>query len=192
LLFVVCCLLFVVCCLLFVVCCLLFVVYLFILYKLLQFTLTFHFSLAETLEPGENPNTAPTRYILVIDPTDNETAVGLLFAHDLCDPAHTSICYVGDFADDTNDLVRSEAVLKVKTAMELGHTVILVNSAPIHSCFYDVFNRHFSVLSVESSEAEQDHAKGRSDSDYPYSLYSSFSIFVNSPPISFLSSLFDV
>jgi hypothetical protein len=110
------------------------------------------------LDEGENPNTSPTRYIMVIDPTDNETAVGLLFAHKLCDPVETSICYVGDFSDDANDLVRSEAVLKVKTAMELGQTVILVNSGPIHSCFYDVFNRHFTLLSIGQDE-ENNHAK---------------------------------
>jgi hypothetical protein len=108
---------------------------------------------------------------MVIDPTDNETAIGLLFSHNLCNPQNTEICYVGDFADDANDLVRSEAVLKVKTAMELGQTVILVNSGPIHSCFYDVFNRHFTLLSVTGA-GEKDPILGRKGltigEEYPF------------------------
>jgi hypothetical protein len=36
--------------------------------------------------------------------------------------------------------------------MELGETVILVNSTPIHSCFYDVFNRHFAVIAIGSMD----------------------------------------
>lgn len=50
---------------------------------------------------------------MMIDPTDNETAVGLLFSLGICDKERTKICYVGDFADDANDLVRSEVVLQV-------------------------------------------------------------------------------
>ncbi len=50
---------------------------------------------------------------MVIDPTDNETAVSLLFSMRICDKERTKICYVGDFADDANDLARSEVVLKV-------------------------------------------------------------------------------
>jgi hypothetical protein len=70
-------------------------------------------SLSERLEEGENPNTSPSRYVMVIDPTDNETAVGLLFSLGICDKTKTRICYVGDFAEDANDLVRSEVVLQV-------------------------------------------------------------------------------
>ena len=71
------------------------------------------FSLSERLEDGENPNTSPSRYVMVIDPTDNETAVGLLFSLGICDRATTRICYVGDFSDDANDLARSDVVLQV-------------------------------------------------------------------------------
>lgn len=51
---------------------------------------------------------------MIIDPTDSETAVGLLFSTGICDKANTRICYVGDFSEDANDLVRSEVVLQVR------------------------------------------------------------------------------
>jgi hypothetical protein len=115
---------------------------------------------------------------MLIDPTDNETAVGLLFSHNLCDSATTEICYVGDFVDDANDLVRSEAVLKVKTAMELGHTVILVNSGPIHSCFYDVFNRHFTLLSVGGKpDLQREQPNLNVTEEYPVLFATSVLIF---------------
>ncbi len=41
--------------------------------------------------------------------------------------------------------------------MEIGETVILVNSSPIHSSFYDVFNKHFTVIATGT--VDDDKAK---------------------------------
>jgi len=51
--------------------------------------------------------------------------------------------------------------------MEVGETVILVNSAPIHSCFYDVFNRHFAVIAIGSvdDKKEDDGKKKEAEDD---------------------------
>ena len=57
--------------------------------------------------------------------------------------------------------------------MELGETVILVNSAPIHSCFYDVFNRHFAVIAIGSMD---DVKKG---DDIYDEVYLSSAVFSN-------------
>eukprot|EP01114_Cavostelium_apophysatum_P014001 TRINITY_DN3512_c0_g1_i9.p1 TRINITY_DN3512_c0_g1~~TRINITY_DN3512_c0_g1_i9.p1 ORF type:complete len:5234 (+),score=1501.00 TRINITY_DN3512_c0_g1_i9:231-15932(+) len=106
-------------------------------------------SLEDRLEPGENPNIASFRYVMLIDPTNNEAAVSLLFSLGLCDPNKTVVCSVGDFEDDAKEIVRSEVVLQVKSAMAKGETVVLINSGPIRSSFYDVFNRHFAVMAVD-------------------------------------------
>lgn len=34
--------------------------------------------------------------------------------------------------------------------MAAGETVVLINSGPIRSSFYDVFNRHFAMLAVDN------------------------------------------
>lgn len=104
--------------------------------------------MSETLERGENPNTSPMRHVLIIDHTQNEASVDLLFSHGLCDSADTVLCRVGDFPCDACDAVRNEIVLRVKNAMERGQTVVLVNSGPVQSCFYDVLNQHYSLLAV--------------------------------------------
>jgi hypothetical protein len=49
--------------------------------------------------------------------------------------------------------------------MEVGETVILVNSAPIHSCFYDVFNRHFAVIAIGSTDEGKKEKEGGDDKD---------------------------
>jgi E3 ubiquitin-protein ligase RNF213 len=83
---------------------------------------------------------------MVIDPTDNETAIWLLFTLGICDRSKTQICYSADFRDDATDMAQCEVILKVKNAMECGHTVIMVNSQSINGCFYDVFNCYFNVI----------------------------------------------
>eukprot|EP00026_Physarum_polycephalum_P000006 Phypoly_transcript_00006.p1 GENE.Phypoly_transcript_00006~~Phypoly_transcript_00006.p1 ORF type:complete len:4090 (+),score=503.30 Phypoly_transcript_00006:465-12734(+) len=87
-----------------------------------------------------------TRYIMAIDPTDNETAIWLLFALGICHREKTLVCYSADFADDTAEISQCEVILKVKNAMEVGETVIMINSQSINSCFYDVFNCYFDVI----------------------------------------------
>ena len=57
--------------------------------------------------------------MMLIDPTNNETSLCLLFALGICDRQHTQICDVSDFVDDALDAVRSEAILKIKHAMEV-------------------------------------------------------------------------
>ena len=88
------------------------------------------------------------RHVLIIDHTQNEASVDLLFSHGLCDSASTIVCRVGDFPWDSCDSVRNETVLRVKSAMEQGQMVVLVNSGPVQSCFYDVLNQQYSLLAI--------------------------------------------
>ena len=115
-------------------------------------------SLADRVADGENPNMASFRYILVIDPTDTQAALSLLRSQNVVDTQKISICHLGDFVDDDNEFVHMKAVQKVKEAMANEGAVILANSQAIDSCFYDLFNRHFSVLrgdKKKDGEAQQ-------------------------------------
>lgn len=49
--------------------------------------------------------------------------------------------------------------------MEIGETVVLVNSAPIHSCFYDVFNKHFAVIAIGTEESKGKENENEDDED---------------------------
>jgi hypothetical protein len=57
--------------------------------------------------------------MMLLDPTDNETALSLIFALEICDRQHTQICDISTFVDDSMDAVKSDAILKVKHAMEV-------------------------------------------------------------------------
>eukprot|EP01105_Mastigella_eilhardi_P018255 TRINITY_DN4218_c1_g1_i5.p1 TRINITY_DN4218_c1_g1~~TRINITY_DN4218_c1_g1_i5.p1 ORF type:complete len:4438 (+),score=1224.04 TRINITY_DN4218_c1_g1_i5:2312-15625(+) len=105
-------------------------------------------SINEKIQDESDPNTAPFRYILLLDPSDNEVAISLLFELGLCKQEETDVCRVADFSDDATDLARSEVVLRVKNDMANGRTVVLVDALPISTSFYDVLNKHFDVLRV--------------------------------------------
>ena len=56
-------------------------------------------SLSERIERLDDPNTAPYRYILLIDPSDSELAISLLFDMGLCERDKTDIVHIPDFSD---------------------------------------------------------------------------------------------
>ena len=79
------------------------------------------------LLPNKDPNTAAYRFILVIDPTDNETAVSLLYSTKLCRPERenikileedgkipTDIFEVNEYSD-TFEVIEVEAVKAFKS-----------------------------------------------------------------------------
>ncbi len=98
-------------------------------------------SLAETVKPDENPNLAPFRYMMLLDPTDSDAAVSLFLS---TFKQEVEVCYVGEFDDDATDEARGNLIRKVTQSMATGKTVLLLNVLPIATSFYDLFNRHFS------------------------------------------------
>lgn len=109
-------------------------------------------ALLESLEDRTEDSTSnkstisPWRYIALLDPTDSEAAVSLFirllikYKKDI----KLRICTVSDFAGDANDATRSSVIANIREAMAAGETVLLINSGPIRTNFYDVFNRYFS------------------------------------------------
>ena len=104
---------------------------------------------SQRVSPDEkNSNSMPFSYILMLDSSNREVAISRLYSLGPCAPEKTETCHVTDFANDTNK-VRADAIVKMKDAMENGKTVILVNAMSISSSFYDVFNRHFEVVTAK-------------------------------------------
>lgn len=151
-------------------------------------------SLGDTLSDEDDPNTAPYRHVLLLDPTDVEVTVGMVsfskgsiawdntsrvsrrsqvFELGLLDRAKTDVITLSDYADDTSDLQRSQAVASIKAAAEQGRTVLLTkcgirqlgevhvpfidlflyprSAAPIASSIFDLLNRHY--LKTTKTEA---------------------------------------
>eukprot|EP01133_Synstelium_polycarpum_P010778 gene10778-12557_t len=99
-------------------------------------------SLEEELGTNESPNICPFRYIMIIDPTENESALMILKELEV---EHTVI-RVGGFERDNTTESLINVVSQIKNAMAKGGTVVLVNTSEIDGCFYDVFNRYFTLM----------------------------------------------
>jgi len=103
-------------------------------------------SVEDKVGDNEDPNQAAFRYSLIIDPTDCQSAISLLFDMEIIKRDEAHICNVSDFVGDDNFVAQSHLVSEIKGWMEIGKKVILLNSGPIQSSFYDVFNRHFTSV----------------------------------------------
>eukprot|EP01041_Mallomonas_annulata_P001672 gene1672-3231_t len=109
-------------------------------------------SLTDSVANHTDPTSAHCRYTLVTDPTDSEIAVDLMFALKLLDQTTTRVVSVSDFAEDCTPTRRTAVLAQIKDAIESGNTLLLVNSAPIHSALYDVINRHYAISINEEGE----------------------------------------
>ncbi|CAF5225503.1 unnamed protein product, partial [Rotaria magnacalcarata] len=91
------------------------------------------------------------RYKLVIDESEDESAINLLLQTGILDsdPARTSIFRMSDFPDDINNELRNVEVLStIKLCMETGRTIVMINTSRIHGSLYDVFNQNFSIMAT--------------------------------------------
>jgi E3 ubiquitin-protein ligase RNF213 len=103
-------------------------------------------SIDDYLEKGEDPNLSPFRYILLIDPSETQNSIDILMNENIINPKNIEFCSVSDFVEDNNEFSKSKVITKVKYSMEVGKTVILINSGSINTNFYDVLNKHFSHI----------------------------------------------
>ncbi|UJR16744.1 hypothetical protein I4U23_003644 [Adineta vaga] len=89
------------------------------------------------------------RYKLIIDESDDESAVRLLFQTGIIDPKQTTVFRMSDFSDDmNNELKNVEMLSTIKLCMEAGRTILMVNTGRIHGSLYDVFNQNFSIMAT--------------------------------------------
>jgi hypothetical protein len=111
-------------------------------------------SLSDSLADGTDPTSAHCRYTLIIDPTDCEAGVDLLFALKLLDPTTTKIVSLSDFPEDASPTMTTAALAQIKKCVEDGETLLLVNSSPLQSALYDVINRHYACSVREDGRTD--------------------------------------
>ncbi|CAF1093606.1 unnamed protein product [Adineta steineri] len=91
------------------------------------------------------------RYKLVIDESEDESAIHLLLQAGIldADPNRTTVFRMSDFVDDIdNELNDVEILSSIKLCMEMGKTILMVNTSRIHDSLYDVFNQNFSIMAT--------------------------------------------
>ncbi|CAF4718490.1 unnamed protein product, partial [Rotaria sp. Silwood1] len=89
------------------------------------------------------------RYKLIIDESEDESAIRLLFQTGIIDPNQTEVFRMSNFSDDINNELRNVEILStIKLCMEAGKTILMVNTGRIHGSLYDVFNQNFSIMAT--------------------------------------------
>ncbi|RYH29185.1 hypothetical protein EON65_09415 [archaeon] len=100
--------------------------------------------------------TAHCRYAMIVDPTDCEAAIDLVFALNILDAANTKVVSVSDFPDDSTPTKHTAVLGQIKRAIEAGVCLLLKNSSLLQSALYDVINRHY-VVSIKEDPSNPGH-----------------------------------
>lgn len=93
---------------------------------------------SSSLDLAENE----VRYKLIIDPSEDDSLVRLLFSFDILKRNNTRVFVCSDFPGDSQ-LQKIDTIAAIRHSAMQGHTVIMSQTDDIHESFYDLFNQHF-------------------------------------------------
>ena len=91
------------------------------------------------------------RFKMIIDPTDDHSAIRLLQQVGLLDPERSQIFCMSELPEDTSDLHAAETISSIRFALEKPVTAVLVNTSRIHGSLYDLLNQSYRVMARSSS-----------------------------------------
>ena len=134
------------------------------------------------------PELAP-RFKMVIDPSEDASAVRLLFDLGLVPPESqspggrgTQVFAMSDLGGDSSDVRCAELVSRIRLCMERGQTVLLVNTARIHGSLYDLLNLQFRRMTGLESGEERVYANVAIGAQtYPCPVHPNFMCVVHLP-----------
>lgn len=82
------------------------------------------------------------RYKLLIDPSEDDSLVRLLFSFDVLDRQKTRIVMCSDFPENVQ-IQKIDTIAAIRHSAIQGHTVVMSQTDDIHESFYDLFNQRF-------------------------------------------------
>ena len=82
------------------------------------------------------------RYKLIIDPSEDESVVRLLFSFGILVRKKTRVFVCSDFPGD-GQLQKINTTAAIRHSAMEGHTVVMSQTDDIHESFYDLFNQRF-------------------------------------------------
>ena len=134
------------------------------------------------------PELAP-RYKLIIDPSEDGSAVRLLFDLGLVPPESrtlggrgTHVFAMSEMGADSSDVRCAELVSRIKLCMERGQTALLVNTARIHGSLYDLLNLQFRRMTGLEGGEERVYANVAIGAQtYPCPVHPDFMCVVHMP-----------
>jgi hypothetical protein len=84
------------------------------------------------------------RYKLIIDPSEDDSLVRLLFTYEVLKRNNTRLYICSDFPGDRQ--LRVHTIAQIRHSVAAGHTILMCQTDEIHESFYDLFNQHFRSI----------------------------------------------
>jgi hemicentin len=82
------------------------------------------------------------RYKLLIDPSEDDSLIRLLFSFDVLERQKTRILMCSDFSENVQ-IQKINTIAAIRHSAIQGHTVVMSQTDDIHESFYDLFNQRF-------------------------------------------------
>ncbi|KAF2070684.1 hypothetical protein CYY_007999 [Polysphondylium violaceum] len=108
-------------------------------------------SLKENMNDDQHSSTLTFRYIMCIDPSENESSLQILKEIGI----EHKVIRVGGFENDKSEESLVQVVSEIKSLMATPTTVVLVNTEAIDACFYEVFNRYFLLMPSDEKDSKK-------------------------------------
>ena len=99
-------------------------------------------SLKDHPQDGQVLSENEVRYKLIIDPSEDESLVRLLFSSGILERDKTRIFVCSNFPGD-GQLQKINTIAAIRHSAIKGHTVVMSQTDDIHESFYDLFNQRF-------------------------------------------------
>ena len=99
-------------------------------------------SLEDRPQSQQNLSENEVRYKLIIDPSEDDSLVRLLFTFNVLERAKTRVYVCSDFPGDSQ-LQMINTIAGIRHSVIEGHTVVMSQTDDIHESFYDLFNQRF-------------------------------------------------
>ena len=99
-------------------------------------------SLADRPQEKQDLSENEVRYKLIIDPSEDDSLVRLLFTFGILKRDNTRIFVCSNFPAD-GQLQKINTIAAIRHSAIEGHTVVMSQTDDIHESFYDLFNQRF-------------------------------------------------
>ena len=99
-------------------------------------------SLQDRPQEKQDLNENEVRYKLIIDPSEDDSLVRLLFTFGILKRENTRIFVCSNFPTDSH-LQKINTIAAIRHSAVEGHTVVMSQTDDIHESFYDLFNQRF-------------------------------------------------
>ena len=99
-------------------------------------------SMQDRPQAGQNLSEKGVRYKLIIDPSEDDSLVRMLFSMGLLQREKVRMFVCSDFPGD-GQLQKINTIAAIRHSAIEGHTVVMSQTDDIHESFYDLFNQRF-------------------------------------------------